>query len=340
MRKTILFVLLLLVPFLATALLFGCGQSTSTTTTTTLPSVSTDTVNKSKAGAFFASSGNSMAGMASDSKVSVSSASVSSIRAASSGPPSSFYNTLTDVNGYVSVQGFHSSESVSVRYITEGGTPVTPSYLASKAIAILGNFDWDTILTGAEPTAGQISSFISNLTYATAESLADYLIWSNVAGDVENGVRMDPTVNAALGSNHFTNPTPEASDLAGMMEGVVVISGGYATGNMSMNISLTSDANQYAVPNGATGSGTLEVNSVTLDATMEVTFTSEGSNESLSITGTTNDNNTVSINCVADGSGTGTIKDSNGTAIATMEITTAGQVTVTDSQGSQSTYDL
>ena len=350
MRKEFAFVSFLVILFLSTGLIFGCGQSTdttTTTTTTTLPPSSSELVNTSKAGAMFASSGNNMADVASNSQApSVSSLSVLDVRAAS-GPPSSFFNP-PDANGYVTVDGFHASETVKVRYVTEGGDPVDPDYLSDKTIAILEDFDWDTMFTGSgtSPTRTQVLTFAGSPTYEAATTIADYITWSFTAPQTEAGWRQDPGVETELATNHFTNPTPEALDKVDAMEGVVTLSN-EVTGTLNMNITVKSE-DDYGMPTGGTGSGTLEVpgtveaESITLTATMEVTFTDEGSNESLSVTGTTADNYTLTMNCVADGSGTGAIKDGAGTTIATMEITVVGQdteVTVYTEDGSY-TYNL
>ncbi len=313
-------------------------STTTTSTTTTTVAVSSDLVNKSKAGAMFASSGNGMASVASSSQApTISSASALDV-SATGGPPDTFYATLTDSNGYVTVEGFHASETVKVRYIMKGGSAVTPLFLSTKAIAILGDFDWDSMFTGSgtSPSLAQVTSFISAQTYSTLESITNYMNWAWTAGLVEAGFRVGgASIPASL---HFTNPTPEASEQVSTMEGVVTLAND-VTGIMTMNISVKSE-DDYGMPTSATGSGTIEVGGVTLDATMEVTFTSSGANESLSVTGTTSDNHTVTINCIADGSGTGTIKNNTGTIVATMEISASGTVTVTDSDGNQSSYNL
>ena len=220
----------------------------------------------------------------------------------------------------------------------QNGSAVKPSFLETKALAVLGDFDWDTMFTGGEPTSTQVASFATSPTHEALATIADYMNWAWTAGLVETGVRQDPTVNASLESNHFTNPTPEASEKVASMEGVVTIAND-ATGTLNMDITVKS-SDDYGMPTGATGSGTIEVGSVTLDTTMEVTFTDTGANETLSLTGTSNDGHTVTINMVTDGSGTGTIKDNLGTTVATMEITAAGQVTVIDSDGNQNSFDL
>ncbi|MBN2058427.1 MAG: hypothetical protein JW782_06505 [Candidatus Saganbacteria bacterium] len=134
------------------------------------------------------------------------------------------------------------------------------------------------------------------------------------------------------------NPTPEASDAVSTMEGRVIISGS-AVRTLNMNITVKA-TDEYGAPTGATGSGSIEVGGVTLDTTMEVTFTSGGTNESLSLTGTSSNNYSVTITMAADGSGSGTVKDDTGATLATIDITAAGVVTVTDSAGNTETFNI
>jgi hypothetical protein len=294
-------------------------------------------VNKSKAGALFAASGNGMASVASNSQApSVSSASALDV-SAFSGPPDTFF-VPPDANGYATVEGFYANQTVKVRYIMKSGSTVDPTFLGTKSLAKLGTFEWDSMFTGGEPSSQNVIDFANAPTYEALSTIADYMNWAWTAGLVEDGVRQNPTVDTLLGSNHFANPSPEATEQVSSMEGVVTMAND-ATGTLNMIIAVKS-ADEYGMPTGATGSGTIEVGSITLDATMEVTFTATGANDALSLTGTTDDNNTVTVNAIADGSGTGTIKDSGGTTVATMEISATGQVTVYDSDGHQSTYQL
>jgi hypothetical protein len=342
MRKGIVLVSLLAAALMVSGLLSGCEDSlefpttTTSSTTTTTGVVSSSLVDTSKGGAMMASSGNNVADVASSGQA-ASASSVSALNVtAFNGPPSTFFATLTDSDGYVAVQGFHASETVKIRYIMQSGAAVTPSFLATKALAVLGDFDWDSMFTGSSPSAAQVTAFLTTTTHEALATIADYMNWAWTAGLVEQGFRNGGFPIPA--STHFTNPTPEAADKVSSMEGVVTLSND-VTGTLNMVITVKSE-DEFGMPTGATGSGTLEVGEMTLDATMEVTFDSQGNNETLSVTGTTSDNYTLTMNCIADGSGTGTIKDSEGTTVATMEVTAAGQVTVTDSEGNQSSFTL
>lgn len=324
---------------------YGCGR-----VITSPGSVSSQLVNQAKAGAFVAGSGNNLADAASSVSTSVGGAGIggTSVKAVS-GPPSTFFSAIP-TDGYVQVTAFHASENVKVRYITKDGTPVTASYISDKSIAKLGDFNWDNSATGSRPTPAQALAFANSPSYEALASVFDYIAWSHIAGQMEEGFRSNSALATLLGTNHLTSPSPEANDRAGSMEGVVTISGGGFSGSLIMNLALSTSEDEYAMPVSAAGSGVITVEAtppVTLDSSMVVTFTSEGSNESLTLTGTTPDGYSVSVTCgspesetVSDGSGTGTIRDAAGTQVATIVIAADGTVTVTDSDGHVSHFSL
>ncbi|MBN2058428.1 MAG: hypothetical protein JW782_06510 [Candidatus Saganbacteria bacterium] len=153
------------------------ASSTSTTSSSTITgTISPAVVNSSKGAATFASSGNGLANVAAGSQApSASSAGAFGVLAFA--VPASFFGP-PDTDGYVIVSGFSSNQSVEVRYIMQSGNPVNPSYLATKALAVMGDFDWDSMFTGGEPSVAQVAVFMGSPSYESLTNLADYLNWA------------------------------------------------------------------------------------------------------------------------------------------------------------------
>jgi len=319
--------------------------TTSTSTTTTTMAQATINQSKAKAGAFFASSGTGIAGVAEDAASLSSTASGLGIQTVTAaGLPNSFYSA-PDASGYYIVEGFHPSETVQVRYITQGETVVVPSWLATKSLATFEGYDWDSEFATPRVmvNTSQVTAWAANPTYKTVATFADYIVWSHIANAEEAGYRATPAMNILLADNHWIIPTYEASDRVSSMEAVVTISGSDVDGVINMDMVLNDDSDQYAAPVSGIGTGTLTIvtgeTTVTLESTMAITFASEGVYDTLSLTGTTPDNYTVAVNCIADGSGTGTVSDESGTLVATMEISaTVNSVTTVEVWGVDGSY--
>jgi hypothetical protein len=132
------------------------------------------------------------------------------------------------------------------------------------------------------------------------------------------------------------------------MDAVVTISGSDVNGIINMDMVLNDDPEQYAAPVSGTGSGTITVETgstvTTLEAALNVTFSNDGVYNTLNMIGTTPDHYTVVVNCIADGSGTGTVSNESGSLVATLEVSpTINKVTtveVWDVNGGYSSFNL
>jgi hypothetical protein len=303
----------------------GCGQSSSGSGDS--GTFDTTVLNKSKTGTFFASSVTSVASTAASGNTST-----PSLRgyAILSGPPSTFFDAISS-DGYCTVSGFHASETVSVRLYTVGGDIVNTSYLSGKTLADFTGYNWDDLFGGTGPAGSDIMGWSGS--YASVNTLARYIVWSGIAPGLWQQV-----VTSLPTTPPFSLPTPEAGDMVGSMEARVVISGSGVSGLINMEIGVSSSSDMYCAPVSGAGSGSITIGDVVLSAEAAVGF-SAGDPASLYIHGTTNDGSTVAVWCVADGSGTGEVRNTAGSLEATLSIAANGLVTLTyEATGATTSY--
>ncbi len=307
--------------------------TTTTSTTTTTGVVSSAIVNKTKSAAFFAGSGGNVANTASSvaPQFGNQAQGIRIMAEENGGSPDTFGDPLS-ADGYVAMESY-ADEAVMIRYVTVSGEVVNASYMAGKTIASIEGW---TQASGDMPGSAEITVWANNPVYKDATSTDDYLYWAAISGFFKDYyTNVVPGIVPA--DVYFAVPTPEAGDYPSYMQGRITPTG-TISGEITLDISLDADPNRLGIPTSGNGSASLEVGDQTLSATCEIDYSTQSGD--LSITGTTDDDYSVSVDSNFSGVCSGTLHDSIGSLVASFEMSAAGDVTVTNSTGATATYDL
>lgn len=254
-------------------------------------------------------------------------------------PPSTFFSTdiagaeagSDAASGYVAFTGIHSNEAVKVRIKMADDDYVDKTFMTSptaKQIATLGTYDWSDVFASSPPAAADFVSFITSSTYENITTLSDYIIWA-MLGDY-----IVTQSQGSLQTGQLTEPDPTSDDVIAYYEALVTLATSTdiaASGSLTITIPANSTTGKPD-DTGGTGSGSITYGDLTITITIALTFDA-GSLDTLTITGTTAEEYTISITCDSTGAGTGTVTDSAGTQLATITIDADGSATVTDTAG-------
>ena len=231
-----------------------------------------------------------------------------------------------------------------MRMKTRGGDLVAEALLTGKKIAVLGTVEVsDFMQTSGQSPAGLdagVQQFISiwNVLGGSPEAyddstcfkqqvrtMAEYMGWAFMYGMVQQGY--EASMPSWPAGATLTYPLADSNDLIGSMECKLVFSG---TPSGEISITMTASEDGYGAPKSGSYSGTstliIPEGTMLATATMLLEDTGNGPDlTSITITGTTSpDGNIVSTVMLPGGTGTGTLKNSAGTQIGTIEFTSTG----------------
>ena len=248
------------------------------------------------------------------------------------GPADEFFTTdLADVgtDGFVELPSYFAGAVIKIRLKTADGRVVNNDFLQGKQLGILGDYDWDNYFTADRPSVVQKQSYATNQTHAQIQTLGEYLVWSYMGPNW-----IDPQMPD--GTPSVSSPSPGATDMLGGVDGnmTYVVEG--ETKYYDISIYVTTDTD--GKPTGATAQGTFTYDQQVMTVTVTFTLDENGSPQSAVITGTSSDGYTLNVTVNSDGTGTGTIINSNGRQVATIDVSSDGNVTVSDNFGN--TYTL
>ncbi|MBI5700774.1 hypothetical protein HZC34_02860 [Candidatus Saganbacteria bacterium] len=332
------------------------SSTTTTTTTTTTVTISSTQVSAARAASILANGGSSAGtstgtvGNASGTSVAVSSLSILSINSimalAAGGPPDSFFTPLP-ADGYISptTESLGGNMTPYIKLITVGGTTIDAAFLSGKKIAIIGTVDAKSILSGSpgsmpagfnaglmsfmdnfEGTASTQEAYASASIFHAITTEAEYLCWAFIFPSMESSI-ISAGGGAATSMNgkHLITPEVTASNKIGSMAVKMVFSK-TATGEIVVNVNTAPTGR----PTSGTysGSGKLTTAVATLDAVMSMVFGSSGPPTSVTIIATTESSPaitvSVSMNPSTGGLPSGSLFNSAGTLIGTLEATSSG----------------
>jgi len=346
MRKKLVLAYLI-ISFVSLGFILGCGQGAGTSTTnTTASSIPNTTLSAGVSAAESAQSASqailgianisqSLGGMAGAGS-GVTGMSAKSVKSLSGAPPEQFFGPLS-ADGWISMEGRASGESVQIRLYTKGGNVIDSAFIGSKNIASIEGFDWESMTSGGfnfptfasaavnwmdYPTAwnpSDPSSFYGNSNkYRALISLWDYIVWAHIATHPS----MESVAEGAfLYVNHFPISaypklgTPEATndDKLGTQE--TRVTGTHANGE-TIDLTMTVSTDADGKPVSVTGSGTIHrLDGVTMEVVSAVMRFVNGapSTGSMDLRIGPPDNLRIVMTLEASGAATGTVYDTHGT---------------------------
>lgn len=345
-KKLMIWGLIVVAALIAGKLIVGCGQQETTPTTTTpTTTIEAAYVNTAKAGAMVASGGSTlgngaaMVGSAAGKSVTVQSLSVRASQA-DSGPPDIFFITdmRTSSDGWIrpTTQEVAGGKITPyMRMYDRAGSALWGSTFNPNNIRKVANLSPCTmrIIMSGGPGAGMptglmqgIQSFTylattdASTAYYAISTEGDYLGWAFVMATMEAGFRQDP--HFALPANiHLSTPEAGALNKIGTMECKMVFGSG-ATGEVIVSVSVE----EGGKPNNGSysGTGSVTFGGVAHSTTITLTF-SNGNPSSMTITLTDPSGNVLTLTGNPQtGIATGTLKDSAGNTIGTLEASSTG----------------